>query len=207
MLSDKGFDLWADDYDESVDIYNNNDSYPFAGYKIILNEIYNSILNKSYKNILDIGFGTGTLVSKLYEHGCKIYGQDFSKRMIEIAQKKMPKAKLFNGDISNGLVEELLEHKYDAIIATYSLHHLTDSKKVVFLKSLLRQLDENGLIYIGDVAFESRDEHDKCMNEVGDEWDKDEIYFVVDELRSYFPKMKFKKVSKCAGIILLENKF
>lgn len=146
MLSDKGFDLWADDYDQSVEISDNDGSYPFAGYKNILNEIYNSILNESYRNILDIGFGTGTLISKLYGHGYKIYGQDFSKRMIEIAQNKMPNAKLFYGDISNGLVNPLLEHKYNAIIATYSLHHLTDEKKVIFLKNLLEQL-EDGVVY------------------------------------------------------------
>ena len=45
MLSDKGFDLWADDYDKSVEISDNDGSYPFAGYKNILNEIYNRILN------------------------------------------------------------------------------------------------------------------------------------------------------------------
>lgn len=83
--------------------------------------------------------------------------------MIEIAQEKMPNANLFNGDISNGLVNELLLHKYDVIIATYSLHHLTDLKKVTFLKSLIKQLNEGGVIYIGDVAFNSRNEHDKCM--------------------------------------------
>lgn len=98
MLSNKGFDLWADDYDECFYISDNNESYPFAGYKIILNEIYNRILNASYKNILDIGFGTATLISKLYQQGCKIYGQDFSERMMYIAQKKMPEAKLFNGN-------------------------------------------------------------------------------------------------------------
>ena len=32
MLSNKGFDLWADDYDESVDISDEENSYPFAGY-------------------------------------------------------------------------------------------------------------------------------------------------------------------------------
>lgn len=148
MLSNKGFDLWADDYDESVDIYDNNESYPFAGYKMILNEIYNRILMNSYKSILDVGFGTATLISKLYNNGYEIYGQDFSKRMIEIAQEKMPNANLFNGDISNGLVNELLLHKYDVIIATYSLHHLTDLKKVTFLKSLIKQLNEGGVIYI-----------------------------------------------------------
>lgn len=205
MLSNEGFDLWADDYDECVDISDNNESYPFAGYKIILNEIYNRILNASYKNILDIGFGTGTLISKLYQQGCKIYGQDFSERMIYMAQKKMPEAKLFNGNISNGLVEPLLEHKYDAIIATYSLHHLTDSKKVTFIKSLLKQLEKNAVIYIGDVAFETRLEHDKCMKKVEDEWDKDEFYFVVDEMKAYFPDMKFEKISECAGIITLKK--
>ena len=35
--------------------------------------------------MLDIGFGTATLTTKLYENGCVIYGQDFSSRMIELA--------------------------------------------------------------------------------------------------------------------------
>lgn len=126
MLSDKGFDLWADDYDESVEISDENNSYPFAGYKIILNKIYNEILRSYCKNILDIGFSTVTLIFELYEHGYKIFGQDFSDRMLKISNEKMPKAQLFIGDISNGLVDQLLEYKYDAIIATYSLHHLSD---------------------------------------------------------------------------------
>lgn len=205
MLSNKGFDLWADDYDECVDICDNNESYPFAGYKIILNEIYSRILDAVHINVLDIGFGTGTLISNLYEHGCKISGQDFSERMLEIAQEKMPDAKLFIGDISNGLVEPLLKHKYDAIISTYSLHHLTDDEKVTFLKDLLNQLNDGGVIYIGDVSFETRAEHDICKKEAGKAWDEDEFYFVVDEMKAYFPDMKFEKISECAGIITLKK--
>ena len=83
MLNNKGFDLWADDYDKSVGVSDDNGTYPCAGYKTILNEIYNRVLNASAKTVLDIGFGTGTLTSKLYEHGCTIYGQDFSERMME----------------------------------------------------------------------------------------------------------------------------
>ena len=157
MLNNKGFDLWADDYDKSVGLSDEDGTYPFAGYKTILNAIYNRVLSVSSKSVLDIGFGTGTLTSKLYEHGCMIYGQDFSDRMIELAQAKMPNARLFQGDFSIGLVEPLLQQKYDAIIATYSLHHLTDLQKVTFLKSLLMLLNEGGCIYIGDVAFESRE--------------------------------------------------
>lgn len=140
MLDSKGFDLQADNYDKSVGVSDEDGIYPFAGYKIILNEIYNRVLNSFAKTVLDIGFGTGTLTTKLYEQGCIIYGQDFSDRMIEIAQEKMPTAKLFQGDFSNGLERPLLLNKYDAIITTYSLHHLTDTQKVNFIKSLLMLL-------------------------------------------------------------------
>lgn len=205
MLDNKGFNLWADDYDKSVGLSDEDGTYPFAGYKTILNAIYNRVLSVSSKNVLDIGFGTGTLTSKLYEHGCMIYGQDFSDRMIELAKEKMPNAKLYQGDFSNGLVDPLLQQKYDAIIATYSLHHLTDLQKVTFLKNLLMLLNEEGCIYIGDVAFESREALQKCRDAVGDEWDDDEIYFVYDELKLHFPAMQFEQMSNCAGLISLQS--
>ena len=95
MLNNTGFDLWANGYDKSVGISDENGTYPFAGYRDILNQIYNGILNGPGKTVLDIGFGTGTLTAKLYDQGCMIYGQDFSKRMIELAQDKKPAAKLY----------------------------------------------------------------------------------------------------------------
>ena len=120
MLNNKGFDLWADDYDKSVGVSDEDGTYPFAGYKAILNEIYNRVLSASAKTVLDIGFGTGTLTSKLYEQGCAIYGQDFSDRMMALAQEKMPDARLFQGDFSNGLAEPLTQQKYDVIIVNFA---------------------------------------------------------------------------------------
>lgn len=114
---------------------------------------------------MDIGFGTGTLTTKLYEQGYNIYGQDFSDKMVELAKNKMPNSKLFKGDFSNGLVEELRNQKYDAIIATYSLHHLTDKDKVKFIKELIGLLNEKAIIYIGDVAFETRKDLEKCKEQ------------------------------------------
>lgn len=205
MLNSKGFDLWADGYDKSVGVSDEEGTYPFAGYKTILSEIYNRVLSASARKVLDIGFGTGTLTTKLYERGCEIYGQDFSDRMIELAQAKMPSAHLFLGDFADGLAEPLLNQKYDVIIATYSLHHLTDMQKVVFLNSLLQQLTDGGCIYIGDVAFETRAALQACMKEAGDEWDDEEIYFVCDELKMHFPSIQFEPVSDCAGIITLQR--
>jgi len=205
MLDNKGFDLWADGYDKTVGISDEENSYPFAGYKEILGMIYKKVLEREKPTILDIGFGTGTLTTKLYEKECEIYGQDFSERMIELAQKKMPNAHLYQGDFSKGLVKPLLQHTYDFIIATYSLHHLSDDAKIQFIQLLKKLLKENGSIFIGDVAFQTRADLEKCQREVMDEWDEDEIYFVIDELKKAFPEMEFTQVSYCAGVLVIKR--
>lgn len=203
MLNQNGFDLWADGYDKSVRLSEEAQAYPFAGYKNLLNEIYNRILSRSEKEVLDIGFGTGTLTCRLYEQGYRIYGQDFSEKMIGLAQKKMPEARLYQGDFSKGLTEELRNQRYDAVIATYSLHHLTDAEKVHFLKDLIPLLKEGGHIYIGDVAFQTRAELEQCRSNAGEEWDEDEIYFVFEELEQELPGLKFERISDCAGVLEL----
>lgn len=205
ILDQNGFDLWADGYDKTVGLSDEENSYPFAGYKEILARIYQNVLTKGKSTVLDIGFGTGALTQKLYEQGCEIWGQDFSSRMIELAIAKMLNAHLFQGDFSQGLVEPLLRNSYDFIIATYSLHHLTDDSKVAFIQSLTNLLKRDGIILIGDVAFASRADLVRCQKEVGEEWDDDEIYFVFEELQKAFPKMKFDQVSHCAGILSLSR--
>ncbi len=205
MLGSKGFDLWADGYDKRVGLSDENGTYPFAGYRDVLDEIYNRVLSLPGKAVLDIGFGTGTLTAKLYERGCQIFGQDFSAEMLRLAQKKMPEAKLCQGDFSLGLREELKRNQYDAIIATYSLHHLTNLQKVCFLKELLPLLNEGGCICIGDVAFQTREKLEQCKARAGGDWDGDENYFVFDEISQSFPEMEFQQVSHCAGILFLEK--
>ena len=125
--------------------------------------------------------------------------------MIELAQKKMPKAHLYQGDFSFGLARELTEHQYDSIIATYSLHLLSDPQKVGFLSNLLELLKPNGCIYIGDVAFHTRDELETCRRRMAEMWDEDEIYFVFDELKDAFPQMEFEPISYCSGILYLKR--
>ncbi len=203
MLGNRGFDLWADGYDAAVGLSDEENAYPFAGYKAVLNSIYRTVLAKPGAVVLDIGFGTGTLTAKLYEKGCTVYGQDFSARMIELAAAKMPGAHLYRGDFTQGLAEPLRQRRYDFIIATYSLHHLTDPQKTVFLTDLLSRLNEGGRILIGDVAFETRADLNRCREAAGDEWDDEEIYFVADELKRSFPALSFEKVSHCAGVLLL----
>ena len=203
MLNGKEFDLWADGYDKAVGISDEESTYPFAGYKKVLGFIFKTITETANAVVLDIGFGTGTLTTKLYEQGCSIYGQDFSARMIALASEKMPYAHLYQGDFSKGLVEPLRDRRYDYIVATYSLHHLTDTQKRVFLSELRDHLKENGKIIIGDVAFETRKDLERCRLAAEDAWDDDEIYFVAEELRKDLPGLSFTQISDCAGVLML----
>lgn len=205
MLNNLEFDLWADGYDKSVAVSEENDEYPFAGYGQILNTIYNHVLTNPGRRVLDIGFGTGTLTTKLYEQGCTIYGQDFSQRMIDLAQEKMPEAHLYQGDFTLGLANELTGRQYDAIIATYSLHHLSDTQKVRFFRDLLGLLAPNGCIYMGDVAFRTREELESCRRRMAEKWDEDEIYFVFEELNEAFPQLEFEPVTYCSGVLYLKR--
>ena len=204
-MDDKEFDLWADGYDQNVGVSDENGSYPFAGYKKVLNRIFQTVMEKPNAVVLDIGFGTGTLTAKLYENGCTVYGQDFSQRMIDLASEKMPGAHLYQGDFSQGLAEPLQHQTYDFIVSTYALHHLTDEQKIRFLHLLTDRLNTDGRILIGDVAFATRAELDRCRRTAGDEWDDEEFYFVVDECNVSFPKLTFQKISFCAGILTLSR--
>ncbi|MBR7553142.1 class I SAM-dependent DNA methyltransferase [Allobacillus sp. GCM10007491] len=208
MLNKQGFNLWADYYDRTVQLSEENDSYPFAGYKEILNTIFNEAMQTEQSSVLDIGIGTGTLTSKLYEYGHQIDGIDFSSEMIAIAQEKMSYAQLYEWDITDGLPRQIQGKTYQTIISTYTLHHLTDEKKVQFIASLLPLLRDDGKLLIGDVAFWSRVKLEKCHQHYLDEWDHDEFYFVYEELKEVLEDLctiHFHPVSYCGGIFVISN--
>ena len=207
MLDDKGFDLWADGYEKSVQLSEEDNEYPFAGYKDVLGTIYNIVHRKEKAKILDIGFGTGVLTKKLYDDGYEIYGIDFSQRMIAIAKEKMPLAKLFQYDFFKGLPKELENIQFDYIINTYAMHHLEDEDKIKLINKLEEYISRDGRIIIGDIAFETRELLEQCKVKYENYWDDEEIYFVFDELKEFFPEedISFTTISYCAGIIQLRK--
>lgn len=205
MLDKFGFDLWAEDYDKTVELSDSEDTYPFAGYKEVLAYIYNAVRTMKAKKVLDIGFGTAILSKKLYDDGLEIHGQDFSKNMLDIALQKMPKAKLYEGDFAKALDKNILNEKYDAILATYSIHHIIDAEKKDFLMTLISLLNDDGKIFIGDVSFLDKKSLESCREESRDYWDDDEHYPVYEFIKKDFPKATFEKISFCSGVLILEK--
>ena len=206
MLDKKGFDLWSKDYDNEVNTCYVNKEYPFDGYYDVLDSILSSV--KSNTKVLDIGFGTGILTKKIYDMNCDIYGIDFSSEMVNISKNKMPNGKFYECDFNNELPNNILKEKYDYIISTYAMHHLTDNKKVEFISKLKSLLNTNGKILIGDISFINQKELDECKNKYSG-FDTDEIYIVGDkfikDLENAGIKCKYNKMSSCAAILEIDN--
>lgn len=203
MLDSKGFDIWSEEYDKYVE--RNSKGYPFEGYYDVLNYMYNLIEKKESVKILDIGVGTGILTNQLYKDGAEIYGVDFSKKMIEIAQEKMPKAKFIQWDFNLGIPSELKDKKFNYIISSYAIHHLNDDKKLEFIKQLKNILTPGGKIIIADIAFQTSQDFLICKKENADGWDEDEVYIAADEMKKRLTEIgirsTYQQISSCAGIL------
>jgi len=203
MLNSKGFDLWADGYDKDVGLSEESDSYPFAGYSRVLNEIYKAVRERETARVLDMGFGTAVLSKRLYDEGYEITGFDFSEKMISIAREKLPGASLFRYDFTEGFPARLAGERFDFILCTYAIHHLTSAQKTGYLRECLEHLKPGGKLLLGDVAFATEAELERCRRDCGDAWDSDESYLVFEELQKDFPKADFLPLSFCAGVITL----
>ena len=77
MMNNSGFDLWADGYDKSVGVSDEENVYPFAGYKKVMNRIFGEVMEHGDAKVLDIGFGTATLAKRLYDNGGTVSARIF----------------------------------------------------------------------------------------------------------------------------------
>jgi putative AdoMet-dependent methyltransferase len=207
MLDSSVFDVWSGSYDEEVRLADENDEYPFAGYKRIMDLIFAAVAKRTTAKVLDVGIGTGTLATALYGCGHIVTGIDFSSEMLAIARSKMPDASFYQCNFADGLPAGISGMKYDFIISTYALHHLPDELKAPFIKSLLPYLSDGGVIIIGDIGFPTRIEFDECHKQNADDWDDDEYYFVFSELIDVLKDtclITYNQMSHCAGIIEIQ---
>ena len=207
MLNHKGFDQWAGAYDEDI-LRMQNEGYPFVGYYDTLGIIQHKVLNCNVKTVLDIGIGTGLLSEVLYKEGIQITGVDFSEKMLAQAKQKMPGGRFIQFDFNAGLPAALKDEKYDCIISSYAIHHLSDQQKVVFISQLISHLNTGGWILIGDVAFETQ----QAMLDVkakSSGWDESEYYMVAERIIAALAKKEitatFEKTSSCSGVLYIKK--
>lgn len=114
-------------------------------------KLYSSVVEKANnfncKRVLDVGCGTGTVLSMLYKNeNISLAGVDLSDEMLNIARQKLSETvELKIGD-SEQLPWE--NNKFDTILCIDSFHHYPEPEKV--LGEMARVLEPKGHLIIGD---------------------------------------------------------
>lgn len=205
ILNAEGFDAWATEYDETVRACDAAGEYPFAGYADLMDQLTDIVHAREGVPVLDLGCGTGALDARLSALGHPVTGLDFSEKMLEQAQKRVPGGRFLRGELGKPLPPEVAGETFDCILAAYSIHHLPDEEKYAYLRALRDHLAPEGVILLGDVSFPNRAGMEACREAYGDEWDDSEYYIVRDELEAALPEFDVDciPISFCADVLIL----
>ncbi len=137
-------------------------SFLFGVGSLLLNKYYNTIIvdleEKKFNNLLDIGCGNGTLISKLANNfqSSHFYGIDPSLYMLGIAKKKMSRMGLTSRtELKLGSSRSVpFDFKFDAIVSSFSYHHWKERDNS--LVNLASHLNDGGFISIYEFNNTSR---------------------------------------------------
>ncbi len=108
--------------------------------------------------VLDIGCGGGVPVLKtMIEHEFTAKGIDFSKGMLELAEKNVPEAELILGDVMKTHFEP---ESFDGIISTYAIIHIHRSYHPALYQKIYFWLKPGGVMMISTAKTDWEEVHD-----------------------------------------------
>lgn len=98
--------------------------------------------------VLDLGCGSGALLTRRLSERFAVTGIDLSKRMIELAKRNVQNAKFVRADMA---AADLPADSFDGVCAFYSLTHLPPEELPAVLRSISNWLKPGGL-FVGSMG-------------------------------------------------------
>lgn len=145
-------DAYADEYD--ADVLNESDPIR-AGYHQVLDWVIKFAEITDDSRVLELGSGTGNLTERIRDCG-DIICVDVSERMEELASEKvahLSKRRFIMEDVLAVFDRDL--GGFDAIVSTYTIHHLTEEEKYLFFQKVWMALNDGGVAVFGDLMVEN----------------------------------------------------
>lgn len=99
-------------------------------------------LNRTSGDALDLGCGAGEPFARNFiDHGWNVTGVDFSERMLQLAERYVPKMQRIHGDMAQ---VEFAPNSFDAITAIYSMFHVPRAQHPALFSSIQTWLRPGG---------------------------------------------------------------
>ena len=183
------FNSWAKNYDKSV-YHGKGVLNMYQHYEEILEKVFTLSTENLNSDgwVLDLGVGTGNLAQKYLDADYHVYGIDQSREMLNVAKNKFPSLKVRLGEF---MKIPFADNSFDAIVSTYSFHHLNQYEKSIAIVEMLRVLKDSGVIVMGDLMFENEQSKQKLFaNLTGKqiEFINDEYYSDIEWLANEFKR-------------------
>ncbi len=138
-----------------VDIYDSRHA-DFRDIEAESKKVLDMLAVKTADVLLDFGSGTGTFAIQAAKRCSSVHAVDVSPVMIEHAKAKAVRAGASNIIFHHAgfLTYEHKDSLADAIVTTFTFHHLPDFWKGIALKRMNTMLKPDGFLYIHDVILE-----------------------------------------------------
>lgn len=129
-------------------------------------------------SLLEVGVGTGALLSELAGRATTVIGVDHSPAMLEEARRRLADKGLKNIELRLGEMTHLPlpDESVDCVVANMVLHHAAEPGTVI--NEFRRVLAPGGLIVMADLA---RHDRESARDQLADQW----LGFERDELLAW----------------------
>jgi putative AdoMet-dependent methyltransferase len=171
-------DTEAADYDNDV----RNEADPIrARYRDVLRWVIREAQITPSSRVLELGSGTANL-SELIASCGELVSVDVSENMEAIAKRKvrhLSNRRFIKADILEVFTQELGE--FDAVISTYTVHHLTDQEKQRLFALVSGHLLPTGSAVFGDLMVQNSSEKEAKIQQYLAEGDQATAQAIIEE--------------------------
>ncbi len=188
-------DPWAAGYDRNV--LNERDPIR-TGYAETLRWVCAAVGAAPGDLVVDLGSGTGNTALGL-DPNVRILGIDLSERMTALARVKLadrPHVEFVIADLLTWMSAD--DPRFDGLVSTYAVHHLTESEKVTLFEGLWRRLRPGGRAAFGDLMFADAASQERVVarlvaagHDDMEEEVEEEFFWHVDQAVASFEKIGF----------------
>jgi len=155
----------APGYDRDV----RNEAHPIrAGYTACLEWVARRARADAASDVLDLGSGTGNL-GALLPSWRRLVCVDLSENMTALAKEKLqrPGVEWVKADLLEFF--DVPRGRFDAVVSTYTVHHLTGDEKAALFELVRGVLKPGGRAVFGDLMFEDANAREEILQRYADD--------------------------------------